>query len=176
MTITSPIKLFFVFLLVSCSVQKSTIKSDKNCIKINVEGDTNYARHNLLIIQNMKDFNFNSDKSLDIVRILNISGYESIESFKRIYIENNNVFIFENSILKKLSTSNSIINFYNDLKENSIMVNCNINSSNKYIYRYFIKKNGKLIFTFYSNALASEIDQSLISQEFKYIDFFEKLK
>lgn len=175
MTTTNQIRLIIVFILcVSCSTQQQK-KFYPDCKKLNIESDTDYNGQDKNIIKNMSDFNTSSTKSIDIVRILNDSGYESKESFKRIYIENETAFIFENNNLKQLSSDElkKINDVFSDLNDINTMINCEVNSSRKYIYRYFVKRNGKLIMTFYSNNLITNVDKNLILEDFKYLDFFE---
>ena len=102
-TITNQIKLLIgILLIVSCSA-KHQKKSYSDCKKFNIEADTNYNGQDKSTIYNMSDFNSTNKKSLDIVRILNDSGYETTESFKRIYIENETAFLIQNNNLKQLS-------------------------------------------------------------------------
>lgn len=178
MTITNLIKLLTcIILFVSCSAQQQK-KSYSDCKKFNIEADTYYNGQNKSTIYSMVDFNSSTTKSLDIVRILNDYGYETIESFKRIYIENQTAFIFHDNILKQLSNNdlNKINEVFSDLDNNTTMINCEVNSSRKYIYRYFVRRNGKLIMSFYSNNLIMNIDKDLIMKDFKYLDLFENIK
>lgn len=172
----SKLLISFVFLS-SCSVQQQIIP-DSDCKKFNIESSTNYNGLNESIIYSMSDFNSNNTKSLDIVRILTDSGYDTTESFKRVYIENGTAFIYENKNLKTLNIDdlNEITKIFSGLNSSNTMINCTVNSSRKYIYRYFVKRNGKLIITFYANNQLNKISKDLILENFKYLDFFESLK
>ncbi len=177
MTITKKIKLIISFILfTSCSVQQQK-KDNLDCKKLNIEADTNYFGQDENINSSMSDFNTSKTKSLDIVRILNDSGYDTKEKFKRIYIEDEKVFVFENNNLRELANDNLIrINeVFKNLQSNTTMINCESYSSRKFIYRYFVRRNGELIMTFYSNNLVDNLDKDLISEDFKYLDLFENM-
>lgn len=173
-------KFLFILLIVSCSAQQRQHQKNTylDCKKFNVEADTNYYGQDESTMFNMSDFNSCKTKSLDIVRILNDSGYDTTESFKRIYIENEIVFLFQNNNLKQLTVDyfKKINDVFGDLENITTMIHCEENSSRKYIYRYFVRKNGELIMSFYSNNIIVNISQDLIEKEFKYLDFFENLK
>lgn len=171
-------KLFVsLVLLSSCSVQQQ-INPDSDCKKFNIEAGTNYEGLDESITLSMSDFNSNNTKSLDIVRILTDSGYETTESLKRVYIENEKAFVYENKNSKALNIDDlqGITKIFSDLSGRNTMINCTVNSSRKFIYRYFVKRNGKLIMTFYANSQLNKISKDLILEDFEYLDFIEKIK
>lgn len=167
--------LLILFFCCSCSTQKETTKH--SCLKVKVESETTYEGNNQIISNNMADFNSNTDKTIDIVRILSTSGYEYKENFKRIYIKDNIVFIIEYGIQKQLSISPKILESEflecNDLKS---LVNCNVKSSQSNIYRFFVKKGNKLVMTFTANDLIKNIKDEIIKDELLYITYFEKMR
>lgn len=74
------LSIIFIF-FTSCSVYRQE-QSFSDCEKFNIETETSYNGHNNIIIVNISDFNEEKSKSLDIVRILNVSGSDTNEDFK----------------------------------------------------------------------------------------------
>lgn len=177
MTIIKRINFIFIILgLFSCSPKIRNTMPE--CYKSEIESEVIYDGDDKNVQLNFANFNSDSKKSIDIIRIISTSGYDSSESFKRVYLEDNKVFIYEKSGLKEATSINSDIfekEFQNFTKKN-ILINCKKNSSQQNIYRYFVKVNNTLMMTFTSNDLIKNIDNSLISEELRYFTFFEDIK
>ena len=177
MTTTRKISLLFISIIfLECTAQKQS--TNYTCIKLSIESENQYHGENQLISNNLYDFNLKSNKSLDIIRISSKSGYEHEESFKRIFIEDNKVFITdENKTKVELFVNKEQLQDV-FMKCNGIksLINCRNKSSQNYLYRFFVKKGNEIVMTFTVNELIKNIESDLIKEELVYINFFEQLK
>lgn len=166
--------------ITSCSSQNRmyNVKHFDECRKSNNEAETQYDGSNKIIAENFNDFNTSKDKQIDIIRVISSSGYEYSEDFKRVYVENDKVLISDSNGTKEASNIDykSFKSYFEKTNNNFSLVNCNRLSSKKYVYRYFVKVNNKLIMTFYANNILENIEKSLINEELKYLIFFEDIK
>lgn len=175
--IKNQIKILFLLLFIyGCSAQNKNTNNE--CVKANIESDTSYSGGDKNIALNMNDFNSDNDKSLDIVRILLDSGYETKEHFKRVYIAGGKLYVVENDVMRELPKDKMDIigSAFNNLTISNTLVTCKGNSSRRYTYRYFVRVNNKLIMSFTANSLPNSIDKALIKDELKFITLFEDLK
>ncbi|SEP32799.1 hypothetical protein SAMN05444671_0023 [Flavobacterium sp. CF108] len=168
--------LFIVIIFFGCSTQKQS-KNDI-CKKVNIESEDEYNGNNQIILNNFSDFNSKSNKVLDIIRVSSTTGYEHKENFKRIFIEDNKVFIIEDNKTTQEANLNSKQLQESFLKCNEIksLINCTSKKSQNYLYRFFVKKENKIVMTFTANNQIKNIDSDLIKEELFFINFFEKIK
>jgi hypothetical protein len=165
-----------VIIFFGCSTQKQS-KNDI-CKKVNIESEDEYNGNNQIILNNFSDFNSKSNKVLDIIRVSSTTGYEHKENFKRIFIEDNKVFIIEDNKTTQEANLNSKQLQESFLKCNEIksLINCTSKKSQNYLYRFFVKKENKIVMTFTANNQIKNIDSDLIKEELFFINFFEKIK
>lgn len=167
--------LYLLSILYACSVQKEYLKQP--CSKFEIESSTEYQGDNQTILKNVKDFNSEGDKTIDIISISSSSGYDYRESFKRVYVINGKVFMVDTENKRELSiTSKDVESIFTDCNDIQTLVNCSVNSSNNNIYRFFVKKNNVVVMTFMANNLVAKIDEILIEKELQFIKPFEEMK
>ena len=105
MTITKGINFIFIFFgLFACSPKIS--KTHSECYRSDIESEVIYNGNDKNIQLNFTNFNSNSNKSIDIIRILLTSGYDYSENFKRVYLEDKKIFIYEKNLLKQATSIN----------------------------------------------------------------------
>ncbi|EJL65543.1 hypothetical protein [Flavobacterium sp. CF136] len=177
MTIIKRSKILFIAIIfLGCSTQKQS--ENDTCKKVNVESENEYNGDNQIILNNFSDFNSNSNKALDIIRVSSTTGYEHKENFKRIFVEDNKVFIIEdNKTTQEVDLdSKQLQEAFLKCNEIKSLINCSSKKSQNYLYRFFVKKENKIVMTFTANNQIKNIDSDLIKGELFFINFFEKIK
>ncbi|WP_264550626.1 hypothetical protein [Flavobacterium sp. N2038] len=177
MTIIKRSKILFIAIIfIGCSTQKQS--QNDICKKVNIESENEYSGNSQIILNNFSDFNSKSNKALDIIRVSSTTGYEYKENFKRIFIEDDKVFIVEdNKTIHEVKLNpKQLQEAFLECNEIKSLINCSSKKSQNYLYRFFVKKEDKIVMTFTANNQIKNIDSNLIKKELFFINFFEQIE
>lgn len=177
MNIINKIKiLFFCFILFCCT---SKIKAqENNCYRANTELEVKYSGENNYIAFNFESFNSDTIRSVDIMRLKTMSGYDYSEDFKRLYVEKNKAYLVKNNEKNELLDFDisNLEDYCRNLIGDYSLLACKMDSSLKITYSFFIKVNNQLMMTFYSNRDPKDLELRIIKEQWSYLDLFESVE
>ncbi len=176
-TIRNSIFFLLSILLTNCAsnnvVNGIVYIDSSNCIKYNNNIDQNFEIYNDTIKKAYEDFK-SSKYDIDIFLITSTYGYDVSHDCMRIYAHDKKVFFQLNNKIKKIPFQDfdAFWTTYRNFKAQNLSVDCNSFSSKQTTNVFFVKKDGKIDFSFTSNVDITRLNSEISINEINFIKNF----